>query len=40
MAQDMTSNVFDTALIFEGGGLRASYHLRIGQHATRKRYLL
>lgn len=25
MAQDMTSNVFDTALIFEGGGMRASY---------------
>lgn len=25
MAQELTSNVFDTALIFEGGGMRASY---------------
>lgn len=25
MAQELTNNVFDTALIFEGGGMRASY---------------
>ncbi len=25
MTEDMTSNVFDTALIFEGGGMRVSY---------------
>lgn len=25
MAKELTSNVFDTALIFEGGGMRASY---------------
>ena len=25
MEQPLTSNVFDTALVFEGGGMRASY---------------